>query len=152
MESERFRQGEPRSEPDLVPDFIPDELLAAHQSEAHAVVAASLADRTVIPPDTQASVFISESTARAAAAATPRSPLQRVQAVLGILLGYVGLAALTGLWWSLAETQPDPMWWRITAIGVGGIALATLAIGGWALLRLWRGVQRWRARRVARRS
>lgn len=116
MERERFFS-EPDA-PSLVPDTIPDELLAAHQADARAVVAAS------VTPVRRA--------------LRPRTRDQRIQAVLALLAGYLGLASLTGWWWSLAQTSGDSLWWTVTVVGAGGLAVAALGLFGWAVMGLVR--------------
>lgn len=117
MERERF-YSEPESAPSLVPDTIPDELIAAYQADARAVVAAS------VTPVRRA--------------LRPRTRGQRIQAVLALLAGYLGLASLTGWWWSLAQASSDSVWWTVTVVGAAGLAVAALALLGRAAMGLVR--------------
>lgn len=150
MERERFYAGQ-AGEQSLVPDTIPDELVAAHQADARAVVAATVApERAARLWDDHASPragFPARMIAAACRATRPASRGQRIQAVLALLAGYLGLASLTAWWWTLAQPSGDSLWWTVTAVGAGGLAVATLALLRWVAVRLARLARR-RRRRV----
>lgn len=141
MERERFFS-EPEDAPSLVPDTIPDEWIAAHQADARAVVAATVTpERAARLRGNQGSTAVRvERTTLAAVrhASRPRTREQRTQAVLALLAGYLGLACLTGWWWSLAQTSGDSLWWTVTVVGAGGLSVVTLALLGWAVIGLVR--------------
>lgn len=141
MEHEPFLS-EPAAPQGLVPDTIPDELVATHQADARAVVAATVTperaarlwdahDATAAPAETGV-------LAVACHASRPRTRGQRVQAVLAVLAGWLGLASLTAWWWSLAQESGDSLWWTVTAVGAGGLAMAAVALFGWAAVALAR--------------
>lgn len=113
----------------LIPDFLPDEWLIEHQAAARATV--STARTAPHPRDGdlahRASAVVGQQLA------TRR---QRVQAAIGIVLGYVGWTAMTGWWWTLAQARPEPVWLWITGLGAALLALATAAILTWLTLRL----------------
>lgn len=115
-------------EDELVPDYLPDELLAAHQEAAQATVssAATIRSRPRIGR-----------LGRRPAAGHHRllaDRRQRVHAVIGIVLGYVGTVAMTGWWWSLAQARPEPVWQWVTGLGVLLLSVATVAILAWVAL------------------
>lgn len=147
MERERFFS-EPDDAPSLVPDTIPDELIAAHQADARAVVAASVTpERAARLRDDHGSTPVRakrRTLAAARRASRPRTRGQRLQAVLAVLAGYLGLTALTGWWWSLAQTSGESLWWTVTIVGAGGLSVAALALLGWAAM----GLVRHRRRRL----
>lgn len=141
MERERFFS-EPEDAPSLVPDTIPDELIVAYQADARAVVAATMTpERAARLRDEHGSTAVRverKSIAAVRHASRPRTRGQRIQAVLALLAGYLGLASLTGWWWSLAQTSGDSLWWTVTVVGAGGLSVAALALLGWAVLGLVR--------------
>lgn len=148
---ERKRFSEPVEGPSLVPDTIPEELLAVYQAEARAVVAATVTPGGAMGlwndrPAGSRSDADSESATMAAFrhAARPHSRLQRLQAMVAVLAGYLGLVSLTAWWGSLAQTEDASAWWTLTAVGAAGVAMATLALLAWA----GAGVSRRRRHRV----
>lgn len=112
MERERFHAEQAEGE-SLVPDTIPDELVAAHQADARAVVAATVApERAARLWDNHASPragFSARTIAAACRATRPASRGQRFQTRLALLAGYIGLASLTAWWWSLAQPSGDSL-------------------------------------------
>lgn len=150
MERERF-SSESVSARTVVPDTIPDELILAHQADARATVAATvtpeLALRLWDEHGSWRSRFVAKVESRSVAtrrASRPRTRGQWVQAVLAIVVGYAGLASLTTWWWSLAQAQGDSLWWTVTILGAGGLAVAALAL----LARAVMGVVGRRRRRL----
>lgn len=141
MERERFFS-EPEDAPSRVPDTIPDELIAAHQADARAVVAATVTPERAarLRGDHGSTAVRVERKTLAAVrhASRPRTREQRTQAVLALLAGYLGLAGLTGWWWSLAQTTGDSLWWTVTVVGAGGLSVAALALLGWVVIGLVR--------------
>lgn len=142
MERERF-SSEPVTAPNVVPDTIPDELILAHQADARATVAATVAPELAVrlwdEHGSWRSRITAEIKSRSAAtrrASRPRTRSQWVQAVLAIVVGYAGLASLTMWWWSLAQTQGGSLWWTVTIVGAGGLAVAALALLTRALIGL----------------
>lgn len=134
MERERF-SSEPVSARHVVPDTIPDELILAHQADARATVAATvapeLARRLWAEHGSWRSRITAEVESRGAAtrrASRPQTHGQWVQAVLAIVVGYAGLASLTVWWWSLAQTEGGSLWWTVAIVGAGGLAVAALAL------------------------
>lgn len=123
-------QGEPfLGEDHLVPDYVPDELLAAHQEAAQATVTSTATSR--------ATRRATRSRRRPPTADKPRmlaERRQRLHTIIGIMLGYVGTAAMTAWWWSLAQTRPQPVWQWVTALGAALLAIATVAILVWVAL------------------
>lgn len=150
MERERF-SSEPVSARHVVPDTIPDEWILAHQADARATVAATVAPELALRLWGEHGSWRSRITARIESrslatrrASRPRTRGQLVQAVLAIVIGYAGLASLTMWWWSLAQTQGGPLWWTVTVVGAGGLAVAALAL----LARAAMGLVAHRSRRL----
>lgn len=131
MDRERWHEVPFLDEDELVPDYLPDELLADHQDTAQATVASRATTGTTRRRTRPAR--------RSRAAAAPRmltDRRQRVHAVIGIVLGYAGVAAMTVWWRFLAQARPEPVWQWLTGLGAALLALATVSILLWLTLRL----------------
>lgn len=133
-------QGEPFLDEDhLVPDYLPAELLTDHEEAARATVASKAT--------TRAGRRTARPGRRRPTAGRPRTRTnrrQRLHTILGMALGYLGTAAMTAWWWSLAQTRPQPVWQWVTVLGAALLAIGTVAILVWLAL----GVRaRWRRSR-----
>lgn len=135
---------EPQRQPDFdavdlpgdhfdVPDFIPDELLAEHRADVRSVppnpagVTASPRSAPTAPQDPPTS----GTRPWLLPASRSSDRVQHAHAVVGLLVGYVGLIICTAWWWSLATSTNEPMWWWFATIGTGAVAAATLTLVGW---------------------
>lgn len=110
----------------LLPDYLPDEWLVEHQAAARAQVTSARPRRA----------GLAHRMSRLLSHRLLATRGQRMQAAIGIVLGYVGWTAMTGWWWALAQTRPEPVWWWLTGIGGALLAVATAAILTWLTLRL----------------
>lgn len=114
----------------LLPDYLPDEWLVEHQAAARAQVTSA---RASAPPRRAG---LAHRLSRLLSQRLLATRGQRMQAAIGIVLGYAGWTAMTGWWWTLAQARPEPVWWWLTGIGGALLAVATAAILTWLTLRL----------------
>lgn len=133
MERERFSSASVSARK-VAPDTIPEELILAHQADARATVAATVAPelaRRLFEHGSWRSRIAARVESRSLAtrrASRPQTRGQWVQAVLAMVVGYAGLASLTAWWWSLAQTQGGSLWWTVTVVGAVGLTVAAGAL------------------------
>ncbi len=125
-------------DPVTVPDFVPTSIEEQHQEMARQQVRDSRSPRSAPPaphPEPQDAAVQTRATAQEVTGtrSNPRwldqlSGSEVGLATAAIVVGLLGVTALTVFWTWLAMSE-DPMWWWFTPVGAGlSVALAIAAV------------------------